>query len=212
MLFQKYEQKSIDYRNGYVETMKVYDDFYYDKETLLHCPDCNNILFYVENYTEHDCPNKGTRYIINKFVCKIDNIQNKCVIHQKEFQYYKDRNYYCSLCLKENKIKEYLNLDEIILSKEEIENFQQLILKSENVMEKIKEKSEKFIKKLKENYDTFIKRNENLIDYCKGLLRFNEMYEKNFNLIATIRRISLDLNIDDFKNYFDKMIFMKKKT
>ncbi len=53
MLFQNYVLESIDYRNGYVETMKVYDDFYYDKETLLHCPDCNNISFYVENKTTH---------------------------------------------------------------------------------------------------------------------------------------------------------------
>ena len=182
-----------DYENDCVETMKVYDDFYYDKESLLHCSDCNNILFYVENETAHVCPNKENETVeideslikdkSNKFVCKIGNLQNKCANHKKEFQYYKDGNYYCSLCLREKKIKEYLNLDEIILSKEEIENFQQLILKSENVMKKIKEKSENFIKTLKENYNKFIKRNESLIEYCKGLLKFNQNYEKNFNLI-----------------------------
>ena len=123
--------------------------------------------------------------------------------HKKEFHYYKDGNYYCSTCVKGKDINEYLNLDQVMLSNNEIENFQQLILKSENVMKKIKEKSENFIKTLMENYDKFNKRNESLIDYCKGLLRFNEMYEKNFNLTATIRRISFDIDIEEFKNSID---------
>ena len=84
-------------------------------------------------------------------------------------------------------------------------------MQSENVMEKIKEKSENFINTLMENFDKFNKRNESLIDYCKGLIRFNETYEKNFNLTATIRRISLDINIDDFKNSFDINDFYEKK-
>ena len=81
MLFQNYKQESIDYENGCVENMKVYDDFYYDKESLLHCPDCNNILFYVENETVHVCPNKENKTVkineelikdkSNEFVCKI---------------------------------------------------------------------------------------------------------------------------------------------
>ena len=231
MLFENYQEDKIeyksvlpndDYENDCVETMKVYDEFYYDKNYLLNCPDCNKIMFYVENESTHVCPNKEKSTIeideslikdkSNKFVCKIDNIQNKCVIHQKEFQYDKDGNYYCSLCLREKKIKEYLNLDEIILSKEEIENFQQLILKSENVINKIKEKSDNFIKTLFENYDTFIKRNESLIDYCKGLLKFNQNYEKNFNLIGTIRRISLDIDLEEFKNSIDINDFYEKRN
>jgi hypothetical protein len=79
-------------------------------------------------------------------------------------------------------------------------------------MKKIKEKSENFIKTLIENYDKFNKRNESLIDYCKGLLDFNKKYEKNFNLTATIRRISLDINMDDFKNSFDINDFYEKRN
>ena len=63
-----------------------------------------------------------------------------------------------------------------------------------------------------ENYFAFNKRNESLIDYCESLLRFNEMYENNFNLTATIRRISLDINIDEFKNYFEIIGFYEKRN
>ena len=57
MLFEKYQEEEIkynnifveDYKNDCVETMKVLDEFYYDKENVLRCSDCNNIVFYVEN-------------------------------------------------------------------------------------------------------------------------------------------------------------------
>jgi hypothetical protein len=46
MLFENYQETQIeyksphlndDYENDCVETMKLYDEFYYDKESLLHC-------------------------------------------------------------------------------------------------------------------------------------------------------------------------------
>ena len=144
----------------------VYDNFYYDKDNLIRCPDCNKLIFYIKNYSNHYCPINNNYIEINeslirdksnKFLCKIDNIENKCVIHKKEFKYYKNTNYlntnyFCSLCLKEKKIKDYLNLDEIILSKEEINKFKKLIEKCENEIKKTKIKCENFIKKFKENY------------------------------------------------------------
>ncbi len=104
MLFEKYEERQIkydsilsDYKNDCVETMKVHDEFYYDKENVLCCPDCNKIMFYVENKSTHVCPNKENKTVEidesliknkgNKFVCKIGNLQNKCVNHKKEFHY-----------------------------------------------------------------------------------------------------------------------------
>ena len=92
MLFEKYEEKEIsydgdssdDYENDHVENMKVHDEFYYDKENVLRCPDCNNIVFYVENKSTHVCPNKENNTVKidesmikdkgNKFVCKIGNL------------------------------------------------------------------------------------------------------------------------------------------
>ena len=95
MLIQNYKQVSIDYRNGCVETMKVYDDFYYDKESLLHCPDCNNIWFYVENKSIHVCPNKEKKTVeineelikdkSNEFVCKIGNFKINVLIIRRNF-------------------------------------------------------------------------------------------------------------------------------
>ena len=101
MLFEKHKEEKIeyksfrpncDYENDCVETMKVYDDFYYDKESLLRCPDCNKIIFYVENESTHVCPNKKNGAVkineslikdkSNKFLCKIGNLQNKCANHK----------------------------------------------------------------------------------------------------------------------------------
>ena len=217
MLFEKIMLKEFNYQNGHIDTKKVYDNFYYDKDNLIRCPDCNNLIFYIENYTNHNCPIKDNYIEINesiikdksnKFLCKIDNIENKCVIHKKEFKYYKNSNYYCSLCLEGNNIKDYLNLDEIILSKEEINKFKKLIEKCENEMKKIKIKCDNFIEKLKENYEIFLNRNKLLIEYCKSLLEFNNKYKNNFNLISTIRRISIGINNDellynkDFNEFF----------
>ena len=116
MLFEKFKDINIDYENGYIENMKVYDDFYYDKDNLLRCPNCNNLLFFVKNKITHVCPNKDNKTFeideslirnkSNEFICKIDNIDNKCATHKKEFQYYKDSNYYCSLCLREKNLKD----------------------------------------------------------------------------------------------------------
>ena len=53
---------------------------------------------------------------------------------------------------------------------------------------------ENYIKIINESYEIFMKRNNSLIEYCKGLLKFNEKYDKNYNLISTIRRISKNIN------------------
>ncbi len=130
--------------------------------------------------------------------------------------YYKDSNYYCSLCIREKNIKDYLNLDLITLSNKEIDDFKKKIKDSEILMNKIKEINEKYIQNLLESYDKFEKRNKLLIEYCKGLIKFNEKYEKNYNLISTIRRISINFNFDEFKTktkedlinfYYNKNIF-----
>ena len=60
MLFEKFDLRNIDYKNGYIENMKIYDEFYYDKDNLLKCPDCNNLVFFVENGITHLCQNKNT--------------------------------------------------------------------------------------------------------------------------------------------------------
>ena len=139
--------------------MKVFDQFHYDKKNVIRCLNFKNVMFYVQNETTHVCINKDkTSVKINEsliknkdkgFLCKIGNIQNKCPVHNREFQYYKERNYYCSSCVKGKNINEYLNLDQVVLSKEEIEKFKELIVKSENVMKKIIEKIDNFISKLK---------------------------------------------------------------
>ena len=116
MLIEKFKEDEINYKNENIEKIKVYDDFCYDKNNLIRCSYCNNVIFYIENEIIHECPNKQSQSIkFDKLVCKINNIENKCINHQKEFQYYKNSNYYCSLCLKEKNIKDYLNLDEIKL-------------------------------------------------------------------------------------------------
>ena len=69
-----------------------------------------------------------------------------------------------------------------------------IIIDSENILKKISEMNENYINKLIESNDIFMKRNNSLIEYCKGLLKFNEKYNKNYNLISTIRRISKNIN------------------
>ena len=54
--------------------------------------------------------------------------------------------------------------------------------------------NEKFVQRLIDSNEEFNKRNKSLIEYCKGLLKFNEKYDKNYNLISTIRRISRNIN------------------
>ena len=124
MLFQNYQEFEFSYPNGITDKMKVYDKFFYDDKNILKCPNCNNLIFYVENKIIHKCPFNNEIYEINedvikcnsnKFKCDINKINNIiCVNHQKEFLYYKDSNYYCSLCLREKKLKDYLSLDLII--------------------------------------------------------------------------------------------------
>ena len=212
MLFQKYYEEEIDYKNGVIDYIKFYDEIYYDRKNVLKCPKCNMVIFYIENEIIHKCFENNIYEIneemiknkSNEFICKLNNIDNKCVIHEKELLYYKDSNYYCSLCLKEKNLIEYLNLEVISLSKDEINDFKKLIENSEKILEQIREENEKLIEKLIESYENFEKRNKSLIEYCKSLIKFNDKYEKNYNLISTIRRISIDINIEDFKNKINK--------
>ena len=96
------------------------NDLFYDKENIFRCPDCNNIKFYIDNEFWHKCPinNKEIKITFdiiknkeNKFKSKINQIENKCIEHQREFSYYKDGNYYCGQCIREKNIKNYLILD-----------------------------------------------------------------------------------------------------
>ena len=64
--------------------MKVFDDFYYDKENVIRCPAYNNVMFYVQNETTHVCTYKDKTSVKinesliknkdNEFLCKIGNI------------------------------------------------------------------------------------------------------------------------------------------
>ena len=147
-------------------------------------------------------------------MCNINNINFKCIKHQKDFLYYKNLNYYCSECLKESESEDYLNLDFITLSKNEIEEFKKIIIDSENIIKNLKLMNENYIKKIRENFDKFNVRNQKLIKYCKDLLNFNEKFDKNFNLISTIRGISKTININELTynnliNFYDKENIIK---
>ena len=198
MLYQNIEEKEIKIEES-VENMKISDnEIYYDKNNVIKCPKCNNLIFYIENYYIHKCPIANKSYEIykgeitnksNKLICNINNIDFKCVKHQKDFLYLKDSNYYCSECIKENNLEDYLNLDFITLTKNEIKDFNKIIIDSENILKEINVLNENYIKKIKESCEIFMNRNKSLIEFCKNLLKFNEKYEKNYNLISTIRRI-----------------------
>ncbi len=133
MLYQRYFEDEIDYRNGIKEKINIYDKFYYDNKNVLKCSKCNNLIFYIKNRFIHKCPSNNKTYEINmaflksdsnEFKCDINKIGNIiCVQHKKEFLYYKDSNYYCSLCIRKKNIKDYLNLELIILSNNEIDDF-----------------------------------------------------------------------------------------
>ena len=203
MLYQQFDEKEINYKYGSNQTIKKLDQIYYDKNKVLKCPKCNNLVFYVENEYVHKCPvdNQTHEFYAddfknnsNEFKCDISNINFKCKKHDKEFLYYKNSNYYCSECLEENDLEDYLNLDFIKLSKKEKEEFEKIILESEKIMKEINLMNEKYVKRLIDSNEEFNKRNKSLIEYCKGLLKFNEKYDKNYNLISTIRRISRNIN------------------
>ena len=203
MLYQQFDEEEIGYKYGSNQTIKKLDQIYYDKNKVLKCPKCNNLVFYVENKYVHKCPVDNKTYELNaddfknksnEFKCNISNINFKCKKHDKEFLYYKNSNYYCSDCIEENNLEDYLNLDFIKLSKKEKEEFEKIILESEKIMKEINLMNEKYIQRLIDSNEEFNKRNKSLIEYCKGLLKFNEKYDKNYNLISTIRRISRNIN------------------
>ena len=116
---------------------------YYDNKNVLKCPKCNNLIFYVNEELIHKCPIENETFKIyeeeirnksNKFLCDINNIDFKCVNHQKDFLYFKDSNYYCSECIKESDSEDYLNLDFISLKQNEINDFNKIIIDSENIL------------------------------------------------------------------------------
>ncbi len=220
MLYQLYAQQEIDYLYGSNENIKINQILYSDKKNVIKCPKCNNLIFYIENKFEHKCPidNKYYKIELNnfkEFMCDINNIEFKCVKHQKDFLYFKDSNYYCNECLKENDFEDYLILDMITLSKKEIDDFKKLIKDSENILNEINIMNEKYIKKIKESNELFNKRNKTLIEYCKDLIKFNEKYDRNYNLISTIRRISKNINninelsFNDLFNFYDNENIIK---
>ena len=191
MLFEKCVEKENIYNNGTIENIKDYHEFYYDEKKILKCPNCNNVIFYVKNEMIHKCPLKqNTIYKINeemiknksnKFLCDFNNIDNKCVKHNNELLlYYKDSNYYCSECLRENNLSNYLNLDLITLPNNEINYRNNLIENSEKILNQAKEifENRNRNKIHKEVFENFYKRNKILINYCKGLLKFNETFKK----------------------------------
>ena len=186
-------------------------NFIYDGNYIIKCPNCNAIFFYINTIYVHKCPMKNNQIftideniIKNKqtnFLCDVNKIENKCAEHNLAFLYYNESNYYCKICLKEKekKFKKYVKLNEIIISKEEKNNFENLIKSIEIKFNEANKLYFEFIKKLKESHEIFEKKNKLLIEYCKNLIKFNEKYELNYNLISTIRRISIDFNINDFK-------------
>ena len=225
MLYQDFFKMEINYLYGSNQTIKICDQIYYDKNKVLKCPKCNNLIFYVENKYVHKCPVDNKTYKLNyydiennsnEFKCDISNINFKCKKHDKEFLYYKKSNYYCSECLlEENDLEDYLNLDFIKLSNKEKEEFEKIILESEKIMKEINLMNEKYVQRLIDSNEEFNKRNNSLIEYCKGLLEFNEKYKKNFNLISTIRRISKNINninelsFNDLFNFYDNENIIK---
>ena len=52
MLYQNFFQRTIKYNGlGIKKNIKISDNqIYYDKNKVLKCPKCNNLIFYVENY------------------------------------------------------------------------------------------------------------------------------------------------------------------
>ena len=104
-------------------------EIYYDDKNIINCIYCHIIIFYINNIWEHECSMKNNeKFIINEtniknFLCNINNINYECIKHNKEFFYYKNSNYYCDECLKENNLNNFIILEEIIISKEELNNF-----------------------------------------------------------------------------------------
>ena len=56
MLYHKINQQEINFLYGSNEKIKKFDQIYYDKNNVLKCPKCNNLLFYIENELVHKCP------------------------------------------------------------------------------------------------------------------------------------------------------------
>ena len=133
-------------------------EIYYDEKHIINCPYCNIIIFYINKSWEHECFMKNNeKFVINKIFLKnrenkflrdINKIENRCIKHNEEFLYYKNSNYYCIECLKEKKfLKNFITLENIILSKEEINNYFYLIIKFENILLEVKKINEDLILK-----------------------------------------------------------------
>ena len=190
--------------------IKENSDIYYKEKKIINCPNCNNTIFFINNSIDHKCLMKENETFNinepkikaenNEFLCDVNKIEFKCKKHNKEFTYYRDSNYYCNKCFQESKLTNFITLNSIILSDKEIEKFQELIENCEKIMNDIEENHNKLLKELNESYENFKERNNSLIKFCKNLIKFNENYKNNFNLISTIRRISKNVDINKFKN------------
>ena len=65
MLYQQFDEREINYKYGSNQTIKELDQIYYDKNKVLKCPKCNNLIFYVENKYVHKCPVDNKTYELN---------------------------------------------------------------------------------------------------------------------------------------------------
>ena len=128
--------------------------YYDDDKNIIKCPHCNIILFYINNNWEHECSMKINILVDeiikgkkNEFLCNINKIENKCAKHNEEFSCYKNSNYYCDKCLDEKDIENFLILDEIELSKDEINDFNNLIKKFENILSEVEKINKQLLTK-----------------------------------------------------------------
>ena len=201
-------------------------------QKIMKCPYCNIIIFYINDYFEHYCSLKNNeKFIINKenidiFLCDINEIENKCMVHKQEFTYYKNSIYYCDKCLKEKNLSDlsdFIKLEEIKLQNEEINDYKKLIENFENILTEVKEINEELfpntnqnlVNSVKESYENFERRNGSILLYfCKRLIEFNDKYGNNLNYISTIRRISIDFNLNQLinKNNKDLIDFYNEKN
>ena len=109
-------------------------------------------------------------------------------------------------------MSDFIKLEEIKLQNEEINGYKKLIENFENILIEVKEINEELlsntnknlVNSVKESYENFEKRNTILLNFCKKLIQFNDKYGNNLNYISTIRRISIDFNLNQLINKNNK--------
>lgn len=192
-------------------------------KNIFYCNECN--IFICSNcLIKHDIENKDHKLI------SINEIDIKCLQHNREINYCTDCNKSCCVLCNEPKLHNIIPISHMALENEEIEKLEEIInnmnkfVKNgeniiKNLFEIMKNTLDETLKKFKEHYlleirfaieilETYrIKENSkhlnpNIINNLQNIMHLNNMFNQN----------DLNDNIKYIENFYDKQNIFSKES